>query len=139
MTLRTVRATLSPFALFCGKKVTAFIERWEHSGAAERANYVLFLSELCALLDLPRPDPASPDNAQNTYVFERAVTRKNPDGTTSTGFIDLYRRGSFVLESKQGKAKRFGFITTNSIHQTFNRRVLEPFPGREPFSERSGA
>jgi hypothetical protein len=27
------------------------------------------------------------------------------------------------------KAKRFGFITTNSIHQTFNRRVLEPFLG----------
>ena len=28
---------------------------------------------------------------------------------------------------RDGKAKRFGFITTNSIHQTFNRRVLEPF------------
>jgi len=28
---------------------------------------------------------------------------------------------------RDGKAKRFGFITTNSIHQTFNRRVIEPF------------
>ncbi len=28
---------------------------------------------------------------------------------------------------RDGKAKRFGLITTNSIHQTFNRRVLEPF------------
>jgi type II restriction/modification system DNA methylase subunit YeeA len=26
-----------------------------------------------------------------------------------------------------GKVKNFGFITTNSIHQTFNRRVIEPF------------
>jgi hypothetical protein len=84
------------------EQISAFIERWENSGAAERANYALFLSELCILLDLPRPDPTSPDNSQNNYVFERAVTRKNPDGTTSTGFIDLYRRGSFVLESKQG-------------------------------------
>jgi hypothetical protein len=82
--------------------IAAFIERWEHSGAAERANYALFLSELCTLLGLPSPDPTSPDNLRNTYVFERAVSRKNPDGSTSTGFIDLYRRGSFVLESKQG-------------------------------------
>ena len=86
------------------EQITAFIERWEHSGAAERANYALFLAELCILLDLPLPDPASPDNAQNTYVFERAVTRKNPDGTSTTGFIDLYRRGSFVWECKQGHA-----------------------------------
>jgi hypothetical protein len=28
---------------------------------------------------------------------------------------------------RDGKALRFGFITTNSIHQTFNRRVIEPF------------
>jgi hypothetical protein len=84
------------------EQITAFIERWELSGAAERANYASFLVELCALLDLPRPDPSSPDNSQNTYVFERAVTRKNPDGTNTTGFIDLYRRGSFVWECKQG-------------------------------------
>ncbi|MEI6653797.1 MAG: DNA methyltransferase, partial [Verrucomicrobiota bacterium] len=28
---------------------------------------------------------------------------------------------------RDGKARKFGFITTNSIHQTFNRRVIEPF------------
>lgn len=27
---------------------------------------------------------------------------------------------------RQGQTKRFGFITTNSLRQTFNRRVLEP-------------
>lgn len=84
------------------EQIAAFITRWENSGAAERANYALFLSELCILLGLASPDPTSPDHSQNAYVFERAVTRKNPDGSTSTGFIDLYRRGSFVLESKQG-------------------------------------
>jgi type II restriction/modification system DNA methylase subunit YeeA len=30
---------------------------------------------------------------------------------------------------RDGKAMRFGFITTNSIHQTFNRRVIESFLG----------
>ena len=82
--------------------ITRFIERWEKSGAAERANYALFLSELCDILDVPRPDPAGPDTAANLYTFERAVTRKLPDGSTTPGFIDLYKAGAFVLETKQG-------------------------------------
>ena len=76
----------------------AFIARWHASGAAERANYQLFLAELCAVLDVPAPDPASPVEAENAYVFEKAVPL--PGGTT--GRIDLYRRGCFVLEAKQG-------------------------------------
>ena len=79
-----------------------FIERWQISGAAERANYALFLSELCDLLEVPRPKPAVAEDALNHYVFERPVTFRHPTGLTSTGFIDLYKRGSFVLEAKQG-------------------------------------
>jgi hypothetical protein len=48
---------------------------------------------------------------------------------------DLPESADFVMfwwfkaaaETAQGRCKRFGFITTNSIHQTFNRRVIEPF------------
>lgn len=79
-----------------------FIDRWERSGAAERANYQLFLSELCDLVGVPRPDPATPDTHENAYVFERSVTFHHGDGKTSTGRIDLYKRGCFVLEAKQG-------------------------------------
>ena len=79
-----------------------FIARWQNSAAAERANYVLFLSELCDLLDTPRPNPATQNIAQNDYVFERPVTFRHPNGATSTGFIDLYKKGCFVLEAKQG-------------------------------------
>ena len=79
-----------------------FIQRWESSGAAERANYVLFLTELCDLLGVARPEPTKPDDVDNAYVFERAVTFQNGDGTTSVGRIDLYKRGCFVLEAKQG-------------------------------------
>ncbi|MBA4388672.1 MAG: SAM-dependent methyltransferase [Verrucomicrobia bacterium] len=82
--------------------IQAFIDRWNKSGAAERANYQLFLSELCDLLEVPRPDPATPDTTLNTYVFERSVVFHYGDGTTSNGRIDLYKRGSFVLEAKQG-------------------------------------
>jgi hypothetical protein len=83
-----------------------FIERWKNSGAAERANYQLFLSELCDVLRVPRPDPTKPDDAENAYVFERSVTFHHADGSTSTGRIDLYKRGHFVLEAKQGVEKR---------------------------------
>lgn len=81
-----------------------FIQRWQDSAAAERANYQLFLSELCDFLDVPRPDPAVADDHQNRYVFERPVTFRHPTGLSSVGFIDLYRQGCFVLEAKQGSA-----------------------------------
>lgn len=79
-----------------------FLRRWEASGASERANYQLFLSELCDVLDVPRPDPARPEEAANAYVFEKPVTFSHGDGSTSHGRIDLYKRGAFVLEAKQG-------------------------------------
>ena len=79
-----------------------FIRRWESSGAAERANYQLFLSELCDLLGVPRPDPTRPDDRDNAYVFERSVTFRHGTGLTSIGRIDLYKHGCFVLEAKQG-------------------------------------
>ena len=83
-------------------EVKAFIERWAASGAAERANYTLFLSELCDLLGVPRPDPQAPDDRDNAYVFERSVPLVHDEGKVTTGRIDLYKRGCFVLEAKQG-------------------------------------
>jgi hypothetical protein len=80
----------------------AYIERWANSGAAERANGQIFLAELCALIGAPPPDPATPDTTLNAYVFERSVTFHHGNGETSPGRIDLYKRGCFVLEAKQG-------------------------------------
>ncbi len=84
--------------------IQRFIARWQASGAAERANYQLFLAELCDVLDAPRPDPTTPDEAANAYVFEKNVPL--PHG--ATGRIDLYRRGCFVLEAKQGSEAHVG-------------------------------
>ncbi|MFO0201802.1 MAG: type IIL restriction-modification enzyme MmeI, partial [Alphaproteobacteria bacterium] len=85
--------------------IEAFIARWGTSSGAERANYQIFLAELCELLGVPRPDPSVADEAANRYVFDKAVTFQNPDGKTSTGYIDLYRRGAFVCETKQSVAR----------------------------------
>ncbi|TVQ29413.1 MAG: hypothetical protein EA370_15150 [Wenzhouxiangella sp.] len=78
-----------------------FIQRWHDSGGKERANYQLFLTELCQLLALPGPEPAGEDEADNSYVFERRVDIHHPDGSTTRGYIDLYKRGHFVLEAKR--------------------------------------
>lgn len=42
------------------QSIEAFIARWQGSGAAERANYQLFLSELCDALGVARPEPKTP-------------------------------------------------------------------------------
>ncbi len=82
--------------------IDSFISRWAASGAAERANYQMFLAELCDLLGVPRPDPTSPDSEKNLYVFDRAITRIAPDGSSVTNYIDFYKSSHFVLETKQG-------------------------------------
>ena len=85
------------------QKINDFIARWQTSGGSEQANSQLFLAELCAVLDLPPPDPAKPVNEENTYSFERKVYIPRGDGTSELKKLDLYRQGSFVLESKQGQ------------------------------------
>ncbi len=86
-----------------------FITRWtSREGGAERANYALFLSELCDLIGVARPDPAGGDTERNEYVFERAVRFRHEDGSVSPGRIDLYKKGCFVLEAKQSTKRQKG-------------------------------
>jgi len=80
--------------------IEAFITRWDGTAVAERANAQPFLSELCDVLGVPRPDPAT--GGIGPYRFERNVTHHEADGTTTTRRIDLYRRACFVCEAKQG-------------------------------------
>lgn len=72
--------------------VESFTQRWHRAGGSERANYQLFLTELCTLLDLPQPEPAGDDTRDNAYVFERRVVMRQPDGGANNGFIDLRLR-----------------------------------------------
>jgi hypothetical protein len=51
--------------------VDAFVARWQSSAASERSNYQLFLIELCEVLGVGRPEPATGEPEQDQYVFER--------------------------------------------------------------------
>jgi len=82
-------------------EIDAFIERWRPAQAAELANAQPFLIELAALLGVPGPQPATKDPAHDAYVFERPVAFQDA-ASAATGRIDLYKRGCFVLETKQG-------------------------------------
>lgn len=75
----------------------AFVDRWSgREGGAERANYVLFLTELTQTLGLPTPEPA---DSQSGYRFEFPV-----DGDFGQPLrIDLYKRDAFILEAKQSR------------------------------------
>lgn len=77
----------------------AFIDKWKKSGASERANFQPFMSELVGLLGLESIPAATASKQGDDYVFERPVKSRI---TGKSNFIDLYRRGSFVLEGKQG-------------------------------------
>ena len=73
------------------------------AGASARTTQ-LFLIELAQALGAGAAGTER-TRADGDYVFERTVTFREPDGTASTGFIDLYKKGCFVLEAKQSRQK----------------------------------
>lgn len=83
-------------------KFGPFIEKWAASSGAERANKDLFFAELCDVLEIPRPNPVTGDPEVDTYVFEADVPFVHDDGRRSVRKIDVYRKGVFLLEAKQG-------------------------------------
>ena len=119
-------------------RTKAFITRWSAASGSERANYQLFVTELCELLGTPKPDPASDDTRDNAYVFERRVQFAHGDGTQSFGFIDCYQRGRFVLEAKKVRAgahtKGFDDALLRARAQAESyARALPASEGRPPF------
>ncbi|NVJ64414.1 MAG: class I SAM-dependent DNA methyltransferase [Flavobacteriaceae bacterium] len=81
--------------------VDAFIDRWSASGGSEIANFQSFAIELTSLLEVEQPKPATSDGQNDDYRFERPV-KETHTGKVRNRRIDLYRRGCFVLEAKQG-------------------------------------
>lgn len=118
--------------------VDDFIARWAGVGGTEKANYQLFLTELITLLDLPSPDPAGANTELNAYVFERRVDIDKPNGTSTRGFIDLYKRGCFVLEAKQSGKTLDSSGWDKAMLAAHNQadqyvRALPESEGRPPF------
>ena len=111
-----------------------FIERWQGATASELASAQTFILDLCELLGVLKPHPTP---AQD-YMFERPVTFSHGDGSTSSGRIDCYKRGHYVLEAKKLKAsahsKSFddGLLRARSQGEGY-ARALPPEEGRPPF------
>lgn len=85
------------------EQIEAFIKRWsEGRGGAERANFQPFIYELTDLLGLDRPDPAE-GGVLGAYQFEGPVPGGSARAAFNKGFIDLYKRGCFVMEAKQSQ------------------------------------
>ncbi|MBE1427005.1 hypothetical protein H4684_003689 [Desulfomicrobium macestii] len=80
--------------------IAEFIARWSNSHGSERGNSQRFLTEFISILELP-PMPTDAETVPG-YEFEHSVAYKDDEGKTHDLRIDLYKRGCFVLESKQG-------------------------------------
>ncbi|MCL2825027.1 MAG: hypothetical protein FWD57_13645, partial [Polyangiaceae bacterium] len=91
-----------------------FIARWTASRGSEQADSQPFLGELCDALDLPRPEPAQPTNEENTYSFERKVYSSSDNGGGPRRLV-LYKKGCFILESKQGQRRDAGPVDSQEI------------------------
>ena len=77
-----------------GESISTFISKWRGASGGERAQSQTFLLEFCQALGLEEPK-------EGDYKFEFDV-----QGDKGRNFIDLYKRGCFVLESKQSRARR---------------------------------
>jgi hypothetical protein len=129
--------------------IDTFILRWQKAASSERSNYQIFLSELSDILGVQRPEPSTGNAAIDTYVFDKPVSRISRDGIASTGFIDLYKTGCFVMETKQGSnqdvpVERIGHGKRGShgwdiaLERAYNQAAgyikdLPPNVGRPPF------
>lgn len=116
---------------------STFIARWKRASGTELANAQLFATELCEVLELPRPNPAEADDAANSYVFERPVTFRHGDGSSSSGRIDCYRRDAFILEAKKirdGRKQGYDEAMLAARNQAENyARAIPAAEGRPPF------
>lgn len=119
-------------------EASTFIQRWQGKTGSEKANYQLFLTELCELLAVEKPQPAQADNQHNAYVFERRVDMFDSSGKSNPGFIDLYKRDSFVLEAKStGKKVGSGGLDV-ALERAYNQaegyiKNLPQFEKKPPF------
>lgn len=69
-----------------------FIEKWRDNPLKERASYQLHFIDLCSLIGVPTPTPATAES----YCFERGATRTG----AGRGWADVWKQGHFAFEYK---------------------------------------
>jgi hypothetical protein len=86
-------------------EIEKFIAQWSETSASERGNKELFVLDLCDSLGVARPSAKKADSEKNTYVFEADTHVIRENGKPATEWMDLYKKGHFLLEAKQGSDK----------------------------------
>ena len=76
--------------------IEEFVAKTRQSGGGELANAQTIVSDLCRLLQVPPPSLKQPQG-DNSYCFEEDVKASRAHRR-----IDVYHRGHFVFEAKQG-------------------------------------
>jgi hypothetical protein len=94
--------------------IPSFIARWSDSGAAERANYQLFLSELCDLLD--------------DALLTRLVALKAQRAAEETNGQIRWLRPAF--QNKSAIPTQTSIDLSSSAPSTFNLQPAPRPPGR---------
>ena len=79
-------------------------EYWGKPGGSERSNFAPFIFDLCALIGEKRPGPAE-QGQLGAYEFEGSVPKGSFRSLEAKGWIDLYKRGHFIMEAKQSYLK----------------------------------
>lgn len=86
-------------------RLRALTEKWHGVPASERANYQLYIGDLCEALDVSKPQPAG-----TGFQYEMSIQCVNQDGTTTAGHADLFRYGHFLLEAKDRETGRSDYL-----------------------------
>ncbi len=82
-------------------RVSDFVAKWAPTAGSERSNAAPFLVELCDVLGVERPVGVTGDAEHDVFVLEHRADVPDEDGPRR-GRIDLYKKGCFILEAKQG-------------------------------------
>lgn len=105
--------------------LTRLAERWAGVKASERANYQLYLGELCAALGVEGPRPAG-----SGYEYEFPVKVLGREGNETSNFVDLFKRDHFVLEAKDGSGGADAVLLRKAYGQA--RSYVTHLPGKTP-------
>ncbi len=82
--------------------IQPFAQHWSAPLIGERSQFHTFLIQLCGRIGVPAPDEERTSDPD--YCFERRVGGSR-DHAPGRGFIDCYRRGSFVMEAKRASGR----------------------------------
>ncbi len=119
-----------------------FEARSQNSGGAERANYGLFLQDLCDLIGVPRPDPMTDNPAHDAYVLERPVERLVMATIPNVLRVALIFTNAVALSSKPNREPNCRTATAPISRKPLTARswVCHPKNGAKvtPCAERPG-